>query len=215
MKRAIFLLYVTCMAVCAHANDSDLIHLTLLEEGQEDYVFSLRNNTKDSLYLFDGYFEKCYDGYIYTSMYVHRYDKESKTYKLSLLPILPEIGINGCLNDRVVNGKDKIVKCRQMAFTFTTIAPQETLIVNIKKEAFQSLLYVNDIHPENLSCFHHMTPKMKAKKLKQLPREIIFELGVYTKVDNLLKWCNEADLDDVDRQATAMIVASVPIRICK
>jgi hypothetical protein len=77
------------------------------------------------------------------------------------------------------------------------------------------VLNINDIHPENLSCFHHMTPKMKAKKLKQLPREIIFELGVYTKVDNLLKWCNEADLDDVDRQATAMIVASVPIRICK
>ena len=39
MKRTILLLYVTCMTVCAHANDSDLIQLTLLEEGQEDYVF--------------------------------------------------------------------------------------------------------------------------------------------------------------------------------
>ena len=201
------------MTICAHANDSDLIQLTLLEEGQKDYVFSLYNNTNDSLYLFDGYFEKCYDGYIYTSMYVHRYDRKLKTYKLSLLPILPEIGINGCLNDRIVNGKDKIVKCRQLAFTFTTIAPHDTLTLDVKKEAFQSLLYVNDIHPENLSCFHHMTPKMKAKKLKQLPGEIFFELGVYKKVDNLLKWCDEVDLDDVDRQAAAMIVVSIPVTV--
>ena len=83
MKRFAVFLYVVCIFIYIRANDSDSISLSLLEENQEEYVFCLHNNTQDTIFLFDGYFEKCYDGYIYTSMYVHRYDKKAKTYKLS------------------------------------------------------------------------------------------------------------------------------------
>lgn len=98
-----------------------------------------------------------------------------------------------------------------MTFTFTTIAPYDSLMVSIKTEAFQSLQYVNDIHPEKLSCFHHLLPKMKKKKLKQIPPKILFELGIYKNVYNLLKQCGEVSLDEVDKQATSMIVVSIPV----
>ena len=211
MKRTIILLYVVCFTMGLSANDSDSIRLSLLKETQEDYVFCLYNNTRDSIYLFDGYFEKCYDGYIYTSIYVHRYDKTAKTYKLSLLPILPELRLSGCVNDRMITSRDKLVRSAQMTFTFTIIAPHDSFIVNIKKEAFQSLFYVDDIHPEKLSCFHHRLPKMKKRTLKRVPEEIVFELGVYKKVDNLLKRCGEVSIDEVDKQATEMIVVSIPV----
>ena len=211
MKRFAVFLYVVCIFIYIRANDSDSISLSLLEENQEDYVFCLYNNTQDTIYLFDGYFEKCYDGYIYTSMYVHRYDKKSKRYKLSLLPILPELRLSGCLNDRMITSKDKLIRGAQMTFTFTTIAPYDSLMVSIRTEAFQSLQYVNDIHPEKLSCFHHLLPKMKKKKLKQIPPKILFELGIYKNVYNLLKQCGEVSLDEVDKQATSMIVVSIPV----
>ena len=213
MKRKLVLFVLFGIAIVIHANDS--IRLSLLEETQEEYVFCLHNNTQDTIYLFDGYFEKCYDGYIYTSMYVHRYDKKSKRYKLSLLPILPELRLSGCLNDRMITSKDKLVRGAQMTFTFTTIAPYDSLMVSIKTEAFQSLQYVNDIHPEKLSCFHHLLPKMKKKKLRRIPDEIIFELGVYKEVDYLLTWCHDVDMDKVDKLATAMIVVSIPVNVNK
>ncbi|MCR4836465.1 MAG: hypothetical protein K5899_08810 [Bacteroidaceae bacterium] len=211
MKRFAVFLYVVCIFIYIRANDSDSISLSLLEENQEDYVFCLYNNTQDTIFLFDGYFEKCYDGYIYTSMYVHRYDKKAKTYKLSLLPLLPVIRFNGCLNGLWGRGRDKLVNVAQMAFTFTTIAPYDSLMLNITKEAFQSLLYVNDIHPEKLACFHCLLPKMKKKKLRRIPNEIIFELGVYKEVDYLLTWCHDVDMDKVNKLATAMIVVSCPV----
>jgi len=211
MKRTILLLYVVCFTIGLSANDSDSIRLSLYDETIEDYIFCLHNNTNDSIYLFDGYFEKCYDGYIYTSMYVHRYDKTAKTYKLSLLPLLPVIRFNGCLNGLWGRGRDKLVNVAQMTFSFTAIAPHDSLMVNIKKEAFQSLLYVNDIHPEKLSCFHHILPKMNKKTLKKVPEEIIFELGVYKEVDYLLTWCHDVDMGKVDKLATAMIVVSIPV----
>ena len=213
MKRKLALFMLFGIAIVIHANDS--IRLSLLEETQEEYVFCLHNNTQDTIYLFDGYFEKCYDGYIYTSMYVHRYDKKSKRYKLSLLPILPELRLSGCLNDRMITSKDKLVRGAQMTFTFTTIAPYDSLMVSIKTEAFQSLLYVNDIHPEKLSCFRNLLPKMKKKKLRRIPDEIIFELGVYKEVDYLLTWCHDVDMDKVDKLATAMIVVSIPVNVNK
>jgi hypothetical protein len=52
---------------------------------------------------------------------------------------------------------------------------------------------------------------MKKKKLKQVPKEIFFELGIYKKVDNLLKRCGEVNLDEVDKQAMKMIVVSCPV----
>ena len=56
---------------------------------------------------------------------------------------------------------------------------------------------------------------MKKKKLRRIPDEIIFELGVYKEVDYLLTWCHDVDMDKVDKLATAMIVVSIPVNVNK
>lgn len=146
-------------------------------------------------------------------MYFHRYDKKARTYKLSLLPILPELNLRGCCYDVLTSYKDKIIQNGRLTFTFMNVAPNSTLLVTIEKEAFRSLAYVDDFHAESLSCSHHLLflSKMEKRSLKRIPSEIFFELGAYKKVDNLLKWCGDVSNDDVDNQATAMIVLSIPV----
>ncbi len=113
--------------------------------------------------MFDSYLEKCADGYIYFSKYVHRYDKSSNLYKLSLLPILPSIGVHGCLNDVFLTTTKKVVGVRQIGFSFTSIPPGDSLIVLLQKDAFRCLSYIKEIFPERLSCYHHLLPKLKDK----------------------------------------------------
>lgn len=217
MKKFVFIftLYIICCTICASTKDFDSISITLLEETEEDFVFVICNSTNDSTYLFDSYFEKCNDGYIYTSKYFHRYDKKNKIYKLSLLPILPELSLRGCCSDVLVFNKDKIIQNGHLTFTFSVIAPHDTLTIHINKDAFLSLFYVEDFHAERLSCYHHILNfnKMKIKTLKIIPKQIILELGIYKTVSNMLKWCGEVSMDELDEQATNMIVSSLFVNI--
>ena len=215
MRRIIFLLFFACYVVELCADNADSISVYLHEETNDEYIFCISNKSCDTIYLFDGYLGMCSDGYIYSSKYFYRYDKRNKSYKLSLLPLLPELRLRGCVNNVITYYKDRIIQNGRLTFTFTNVAPGDSLMVPIKKDAFKSSVCIKDFYAEKLSCFHHvlMLPKMKERKIKRKPKGVIMEFGVYEKVAKLLEFCGNVSYDDVESQAKSMIVLSVPVGV--
>ena len=160
------------------AFQKDSLYVKFVGVINDEFVFEIVNNTKDSLYLFDSYlFDK--DKRISTyldgkdmqrSKYLHRYDKKLQQCKLSFLPLLPYLNIK-YYNDRLVIAGDKVVYSGQVLYSFSPIPPQSRLQTTICKDAIYQETYVKEIYP---------------KKLSKFDRGIKFSKDLYPKCENII-----------------------------
>lgn len=82
------------------------------------------NNTRDTIFLFNSYFDKN----ITSSKYIYRYDKKNKSVNISFLPLIPYLFTR--YSDRIVL-QDRIVKEYQTVYDFYKIPPYYKHTLNI------------------------------------------------------------------------------------
>lgn len=180
------------------------ITITLEREDSVNYVFCIHNNAKDTVYLLNTYLlskngfrdsnsklnytdkhHLCFDRMPYNSYVFHRYDKNANTYKLSLLPIVRELGVNGYLSDVVSLSEDRYLHFQQLGYNFTPIEPKSNYLQPIEKEAFYSTCYIRDLHIEKQeNCFKPLNRETNIV-LEKHPASVILELAVYRNIDHI------------------------------
>lgn len=93
--KILFLSLCHSISLSIYSMNIDSVTVSCVDDNPVSYTFKIRNNSNDILYVFDSYMKECEDGYFYESKYLHRYEKKTDTYKLSLLPILSNISSIG------------------------------------------------------------------------------------------------------------------------
>lgn len=153
------------------------------KESIDNLVFTFSNSSKDTLFLFSTYFDNQY----LSSKYLHRIDKECKTYKLSFLPLLPYIA--AYLTDKIIlYNENKIIMEGQTLYQFVKIGPMETFTLNLP---YSKLFLHKD--EKNNAVKDFSFEKVDKRAIKQLSLRrlkgkycLSFEFALYKKVDLLL-----------------------------
>lgn len=197
----------------------DSLYVEFVGVINDEFVFEIVNNTKDSLYLFDSYLfdnEKriisTYDGrVIQSSKYLHRYDKKTRQCKLSFLPLLPYLTAK--YSDRpLVVGENKVAYHGQVLYNFSLISPQSRLQIAICKEAIYQETYVKEIYPKKHSKFEN---RIKfSKDLYPKCENIVAEFAVYKNVNLLTS--HESFLYDeynFNKQGLSYMILSIIVNL--
>lgn len=184
----------------------------LICEDQGMLVFEIHNESLDTAYVFDGYLQMCTEGFLYSSKYVHRYEKKTNTYKLSLLPILTLIAPKGCMNDKILWGEKKITSVGQIPFSFIRIPPGNSIKIRILKSAFYNSIYIKSTSLDGLPYGYGGGYKAKEKK-KCRPTSVVLEFAVYRQVDKLLKWCNDISVEEYSNQGKTYSCVSTVVEL--
>lgn len=153
------------------------------KESRDTLVFTFSNNSKDTFFLFSTYFDNKY----LSSKYLHRIDKEFRTYKLSFLPLLPFI--SAYLTDKIIlDNENKIIMEGQTLFQFVKIEPLETFTLCLP---YSELFLHKD--KKNNAVKEFAFDEVDKKTIKQLSLRnqkgkynLSFEFALYNKVDLLL-----------------------------
>ena len=151
-----------------------MVHATLKYYDDNEACISLINNSDDTVYVFSSYFDK----ELCRSVYLHRYAKKDKIYKLSFLPLLPYLSPN--LSDNIILGPSKVISYSQIKFDFAPIAPNDNVDIYIPKEALVSKSYMRDVCAE----FKNKNENFKWKKWKgeRTDNIIHLEFAIYTDI---------------------------------
>lgn len=168
------LIYWSIFAFCGISCDTVVVHATLKYYDDNEACISLINNSNDTVYVFSSYFDK----ELCRSIYLHRYAKKDKMYKLSFLPLLPYLSPN--LSDNVVDGASKIISKSQIKFVFISIAPKDTVDIYIPKEALVSNRYMRDVCAERKNKFDSI--RWKKWKEERTDNLIHVEFAIYKDV---------------------------------
>jgi hypothetical protein len=171
--------------------------------------FNIENNSLDTIYIFNSYFEKEF----LSSPYLHRVDKRNKINKISFLPLVPYISTR---YDDVIT-KERLLSHNQIVYDFYRLPPRT-------KIEFGFL--INDLfkmYPKRKNCILDFDAKKLHKYSKNIPLKfcecngdkyelIQFEFAIYKKV-NLL--CNQnsfySDEYEFDRQSKSFEILSISI----
>lgn len=178
--------------------DSESLKAVYTRNSAGNFEFAISNVSEDTIYLFDTYFERKTSSFYYESEYVHRYNKKSNTYKLSLMPIGSALFSSG--SGRIYLGpKDTYQIIIQTWPSFTIIPPHTTVHLVMIKDAFYSQMYVDDRYSGNLNYFNHTRKgDIKVRRIKKIPDCITLELAYSKTVDELLKHSNQPGFN-IDR----------------
>lgn len=153
------------------------------KESSDTLVFTFSNSSKDTLFLFSTYFDNQY----LSSKYLHRINKECKTYKLSFLPLLPYIA--AYLTDKIIlYNENKIIMEGQNLYQFVKIAPMKTYTLSLP---YSKLFLHKDENNNAVKDFSF--ERINKKAIKQIALRSLngkyrlsFEFALYKKVDLLL-----------------------------
>ena len=174
----------------------------------------LYNSGVDTLFLFNSYIElntqhDCGKEPFWESEFLHRYDINNKTYKLSFLPLIPYLSVR--FSDVITLGKQRILKKWNVLYSFRPILPSESIVVSIPKMALTYNYYTRDIVLKDYGKndqLHFKRVKVKA------PSSIIIEFAIYKKINLLTNqkayYFSETDFDT---QAKDYEVISVPCNV--
>ena len=181
MKRIfpiISILFVMAVQLNAQNNQRNGFYVQFINEKDSNFLFDIINSTQDTLYLFDSYL----DSNLYTSKYLHRFDKRTKQCKLSFLPLLPFLAVRN--TDRLILSDNKIVNNGQVLYHFRAIPPKSKVEVSISKKAFYTEDYVKEVYPQRISKFER-TIKFRRSKYNRCSN-IVVEFALYKNIDLLI-----------------------------
>ncbi len=201
MNRYLLLIFAylfICKNICSQI-------ITYVDTIDSSYVFILKNNTKDTVYLFDSYLEEQY----YHQKYIHRYNSEYKQCKLSFLPILSLLIGRDVVNSPMIVDGNKIAYFGYVAYSFKPLAPGAKMDIIIPYTAFYVKDYVidyRDITTYNTAYFDDVK-KFSCKN-------IVVEFAIYREI-GVMKIKNAYYLHtfEFSRQANKFEVLSIPIPI--
>lgn len=223
MKFIKFKLLIAFMLGCMNAWGMSGVTITLAKEDSINYIFNIHNDTQDTLYLLNSYLVpingfsfKKNDGTIvqrlpYYSYLFHRYDKSVNTYKLSLIPIVRELGVAGMLHDVIRMNEDRYIRFHQIGYFFTPLAPESNYMLSMEKEAFHSTDYIKDIHIESPENRYKSLSDAERVDIKSKPKSVILELAVYKDIHHIAPFSEIVDPDIRDKQGGAFGIISLAI----
>lgn len=197
--------------------DSESLKAVCSKDSLGNFEFKISNVSGDTIFLFDTYMERKTASFYYESEYVHRYNKKSDTYKLSLMPIGSALFTSG--NGRMITGPGDT---RQIIIqtwpSFTIIPPHTSVHFVMVKDALYSKMYVDDDdkYGGNINYFNSTRKgDIKVRRIKKTPDWITVEMAYSKTVDELWKHGNQPDFN-VDRwqeQLCSFEKLSIPISL--
>ena len=141
MKYYFSILLLTC---CLYSYSFSIgnLHIEYRETEDKYYEITLHNVSSDTLYLFDSYLKPCVDldkyyGYFYESKYLHRYSNGTKTYKLSLIPIIGNVCHDE--HNQINTGIDKVAQRSKILYSFQTLLLNSSLSIFLLNRMHLSL----------------------------------------------------------------------------
>ncbi|MBA4320538.1 MAG: hypothetical protein C0412_19235 [Flavobacterium sp.] len=165
------------IANCQNNNEVEVV----CERTEGIIHFTFLNNTKDTLYLFSGYF----DDYCPSSKYLHRINLDDKIYKISFVPLIPYVSFS--LADRIILGDKRVISIGQVTYEFISLPPSEDVQLNIKSET----IFSNDEKENNvikdfelIDLNYRKLKRIKYYTSKELKGEykLFFEFAIYQDV---------------------------------
>jgi hypothetical protein len=182
-------------------------------ESAEGLVLRVVNTKKRPMYLFSSYFSDVF----HSSRYLHRVNKENKSYNISFLPLIPYLSTT--LNDRRVIGENKLVVKDQNLYDFIKMSPWSYFDIEIKFEK----LFKDIGRKDNIVGEFRTETKSKAGQIKfkylsvnklKGKYNLFFDLAVYDQVDLL---CEESAYFykefEFDKQAKSFHIVRVAVSI--
>lgn len=165
-------------------SSNDLIETDfLLDKNDSNITIHITNNSSDTIYLFDSYIVKDPEN-LWTSEYLYRYNKRSKTDIISFIPLIPYLG--PCYRgDRWYFGNIRIVKSGKVLWHFQTIAPLSSIKISLPAEILSYAHKYYDINETNNNKFEKGLNFRERKILSQSQNKII-EFAIYKEVELLL-----------------------------
>ena len=186
-RRATFLFFFICTITLAF---SQVPVASISYTAEKDSIrFNIRNNTQDTIYLFDSYIT---DG-IYSS-YLRQYQKHTGCI-LSLLPLWPYLSVSEYLDDLIILNDSRVVRKGQIPFHATSINPMDSIVFYIHK----SVLWIDepytafgDSQPNGFSC--RITPPGKPFSYKELTTKQLSTTDIRSQI-KFRKLCKEQHCD--------------------
>ena len=168
----------------------------------------LFNNTKDTIFLFNSYFEKD----ISLSKYIYRYNKKEKKVKISFLPLIPFLYTK--YSDKFIV-EDRIIKEYQTVYNFYKIPPFYHYTFNIDiVDLKNKKKYIKEIKIEDLNKFEKIKKFKKATLCKNSKVDYFVEFAYYKNISLLCKK-NAYFLEELEfnSQAKNYKIIKVPLYI--
>lgn len=200
MNRQI-LLIIMYLFICKSIYSQIITHVDKIDSS---YCFTLKNNTEDTVYLFDSYLEQQY----YHEKYIHRYCWLNKQCKLSFLPILSLLSGKKIGSPMIIGGL-KIARYGYVTYSFKPIAPKSNIHITIPSSAF----YVKDYVRDHLEITTHKTAYFD--DINKLSCETIdVEFAIYRDLGIMkIKDAFYLHTPEFARQAVKFEVLSIPVLI--
>jgi len=221
MKKFIFLIISILISIIIKAKTEgsnekqECFYLNFVGKTQDIFEFEIINNSTDSLFLFDSYFNEettAIINKIPNAKYLHRFDTKSKQCKLSFLPLLPFLSVDK--TDVIVFGENSVVRKGQILFHFKIISPQSKTVIKLPKESFYQTNFIKEIYPKKLSKFDN---KINVKDIYNTKcKYIIVEFAVYKNIDIFRnKDAYYYDEFNFNTQALSYKIISIPVKLEK
>lgn len=138
------------------------------------------NNTKDTIFIFNSYF----DNDISTSKYLYRYDEKKNVVNISYVPLLPYLFTK--YSDKV-SFENRIIKDYQVIYNFYKIPPSYEYSFSVPTINFKERKeFIKDFDITKLNKFQKIK-RFKNIKVKKTNPSFIVNVTYYNTVDTL---CN-------------------------
>ena len=213
----IFILFTVCCIYC-YSHQIENLHAEYTETEDGHYVINLRNESPDTLYLFDSYLQQCvwnnvHYGFYYESIYLHRYSRKNKTCKLSLIPIIGNL-CHTPHNVYLGVGIDLVFYPSQIYYSFSPIPPFGTISFPVKQDAIKRDEYIQDMVTDGKYVYLNKF-KQRPKHYVKKRQAVYLELAVYKDIKHLSKSPDQAgfDINNWFNQQIDYEIVSIPINV--
>lgn len=129
------------------------IEVTIESSSSVDTLLvSLKNNTNDTLFLFDSYLNE--KRHYMESRYLHRFNFSNKEFKLSFWPLVtylsPDVESYGYFRFPWFIKPDDVIRYGKIGYHFNKMAPNESLFIRIPRKVFESNEFIQDFDVKEL-----------------------------------------------------------------
>lgn len=218
MNRVFIFILFTVYCIYCYSHQIENLHAEYTETEDGHYVITLRNESPDTLYLFDSYLQQCVKndiryGFYYESIYLHRYSRKTKTCKLSLIPIIGNL-CHTPHNVYLGVGIDLVFYPSQIYYSFRPIPPFGTMSFPVKQDAIKRDEYIRDVATDGKYAYLNKF-KQRPKHYVKKSQVVYLELAVYKDIKHLSKLPDEAgfDINDWYNQQIDYEIVSIPINV--
>lgn len=173
-----------CLSVISKCAPKDSIALSYELIDLNTVEVTVYNNSNSPAYLFDSYLK----GGLYRSKYLHRYNEEDNTYKLSLIPLLPYLTVE--YSHPIVEklqSLGRVINYGEVTFGFQTIEPQSNYSFTIFVKDIIDSPFVYDIDLKNID---YLPPRQLFRESKTIENphvsSVTLELAIYKNINVLI-----------------------------